>query len=70
MKKVICDHCKKDLSNGGGYYDWRLCLKNESIPPSNGAVIDICILPIIHDDYGRPVDKYFCGMSCLKKWVE
>ncbi len=42
--------------------DWCLLLKCESLPPT-GASLDVVIEPPLSE-------VRFCGMGCLKKWLE
>lgn len=40
------------------------------MPSMNGAVSDMYIYPPIPDGNGGHVDKHFCGLGCLKAWIQ
>lgn len=64
--KVTCDNCGADLTSTGNSVDYRLALASEKLPLHAGAMscTDTMIFPPITHD------AHFCGMVCLKKWVD
>ena len=64
--KVICDACGLDITKANGNRPgwYRLCLHVEELSFGD-------------DDHPRPMDtppvmgtKHFCGVACLRKWLE
>lgn len=64
IRRVTCDQCDCDLTETDNSIDYRLDLINTRIPSKGGLVT----LMMIHPHLDR--DHHFCGVSCLKKWVE
>jgi hypothetical protein len=66
MKKqiCICDYCQRDLSDGGASEMRNLCLFEETMPNNTGISLGIYWEPMI------PHTMHFCGLACLKKWLE
>lgn len=64
MTIVICDHCKRNISETGNSVDYRILLASEPIPNRGGGMTDVAIEP----DFNRP--RHFCGMRCLKQYLE
>lgn len=62
--KILCDHCNTDLTYSRNSIDYRLGLINQNKPSQGGFVTDMMMYPILDRD------KHFCGMICLKRWVE
>ena len=63
-RKVECDHCKCDLTETKGVDDYSLRLVLRTIPNTGAIHIDVLVRPPIV----RNMD--FCGLGCLKKWLE
>ncbi len=60
-----CTFCCQDISHGNQVYDGILKLSDCPLSPKGGGVVlDICIQPQLGKDH------FFCGMGCLKKWLE
>ncbi len=64
IRKVECDHCKRDLTNTSNSIDWSIRVINRQIPVQGGYVTDM----YIKRDLKHDLD--FCGLGCLKKWME
>ena len=64
MIKLLCDHCKTDLTYSRGGYDHCLRLSDRKFGPDSCAVADYYMEPLLDDE------KIFCGFACLKKWLE
>jgi len=62
--KILCDNCESDLTYSRGGYDHCLILSDRKYGPYCDMIIDYYIYPIIDED------KFFCGIGCLKKWLE
>lgn len=64
MKKetITCDFCNKDLTSGKSC-DFRIILGSQMIPVIGGS----CNLGFFSDPF--PETKHFCGLGCLKQWV-
>lgn len=61
---ITCDQCGKDLATTGNCVDYRIALKNESIPSwGGGAVTAMMIYPPLEQDH------YFCSWRCLTEWM-
>lgn len=63
MKIYQCDFCENDLTYSDGISQYRLNL-NCIHCPHIGGVIDVMIYPTLSEE------KNFCGLGCLKKWLE
>lgn len=64
MIKINCDFCESDLSITSNAVDYKLVLKNELIPSEAEAVTLKMVHPILERN------KHFCGIDCLKRWVD
>lgn len=64
MNKYGCDHCDDDLTLSRGTTKFRLTLSSTHLHHNNIATIGVYIHPPIERDY------HFCGLSCLKKWLD
>ena len=66
MKRTYCDFCNSDLTHDHGCDAYKLTLSCERLPvnPESQIRYDVLICPILNCDY------HFCGLGCLKKWVE
>lgn len=62
--KITCDNCEKDLSTTNNCTDYRLVLRDESIPPKSGFVTLVARYPSLRDG-----QKDFCGIGCLRVWI-
>jgi len=58
-----CDNCNCDLTNSDCVTVHRLVLSCETCPYVGSVTLDILILPPINRT------KYFCGLVCLKQWI-
>jgi hypothetical protein len=57
--KIICDTCGKNITASGNSVDWRLAVKNESVPSMGGFVTDMMIYPITNHD------THYCSWRCF-----
>lgn len=64
MREVKCDNCKRDISTSTNSEDWRLALINQAIPSRSEVVTDMMMSPPLYRDY------HFCGLHCLKEWLQ
>jgi hypothetical protein len=64
IKKIICDQCHGDLTSAGSMPDFRLKLMAENLPFESGCVFSTYVVPPIKND------QHFCGMACLRKWLD
>jgi hypothetical protein len=66
-KKITCDNCDQDLTYTGNSVDYRLKLMDEpmSIEPGISMVTDMMRYPSLKNG-----SRHFCGLGCLKKWVD
>jgi len=64
MKLYQCDNCKFDLSISEGATKYRLDLICNRCPHDDSPTCDIYIIPPIDSD------KHFCGLGCLKEWLQ
>lgn len=62
--KVTCDYCNQNLTSTSNCIDWRIKISNDQIPCCGEFVTSMMIYEPI--DGG---DKHFCGIGCMKKWV-
>ena len=61
--EITCDVCGKDITASSNSVDWRIAIKNESIPSRGGVVTDVYIGPIFDRDL------YFCSLRCIDAWM-
>lgn len=64
MKTMKCDYCNADISESKGIPNYRLHLSCSAAPDYGGISLDVMMYP--------PIDspKDFCGLGCLKKWID
>lgn len=62
--KIFCDNCSNEITYSYGCQNYCLKLSNHTMPNYSSITCDIMIYP--------PIDstKHFCGLGCLKKWLE
>lgn len=60
---INCDYCDKEIKPQENTSRDYLELTNRRYSPVGPMVLDILIYPIIERDY------HFCGLGCLKKWI-
>lgn len=63
-RQILCDNCKADLTYTGNSVDYSIRVINRSIPPKGEYVTDMMIYPSLKHDLD------FCGLGCLKKYLE
>jgi len=66
VKSITCDGCEKEMMKSSSYpaeYGLVLSCENFNINKS-GMVYSVMMYPIIERDH------HFCGLNCLKTWVE
>ncbi len=61
---ILCDNCERDLSSSGNSIDYRIALLNQGIPSRGGFVTDVMLYPHLEHD------RYFCGVRCMRKFLE
>lgn len=64
MINITCDNCKKDLNFSDGFTKYALKLSCSALPHNEGYVLDVYVYPPIENDL------HFCGLGCLKKYLE
>jgi hypothetical protein len=62
--KCTCDGCGADLTETGNCLDYRLALVVQLIPNFGPTAALMHIKPPISGD------KHFCGIDCLRTWVD
>lgn len=62
--KITCDSCNRDLTFTSNSVDYCLHLADKRIESYDGAVTDMMIFPSLKRE-----GYHFCGVGCLKKWV-
>ena len=60
---IVCDYCKKDLTDAKGMEAYRLVVYAEGIPITGNIRLPVIVAP--------PIDRthHFCGMTCLTAWI-
>lgn len=63
--KVICDSCGSDITYTTNCVDYRVSLRNVSIPrePGRGSYTLMGVFPSLHENAD------FCGKVCLIKYL-
>jgi hypothetical protein len=62
--KITCDGCGADLTSTGNCVDYRLALRNESMPTRGGFVTAMGKYPAMDNN------AHFCGLACLDLWTD
>jgi hypothetical protein len=62
--QIKCDGCDHDLTYSKGGYDHCLVLEDREYGPNSQVVLGYMTYPEIQNDC------YFCGIKCLKKWIQ
>ncbi len=62
--KITCDNCEKDLTYSRGGIDYCLVLDTREYGPNSNVILAYASRPEIDET------KYFCGIGCLKLWIE
>ncbi len=62
---VTCDTCQRDISSTNNVQEYRILLRDESMPHQgrHGTVTDMNPTEWIGND------RHFCSGKCLREWV-
>jgi len=62
--KITCDHCERDITEGGSSLEFRLVLSQERLANHTGYESAVMVYPPLKHT------MHFCNKACLADWIK